>query len=32
MEYQKVMSLLDNAPKRPSKFRTKYWVVINNDA
>ena len=32
MEYQKLINLLDNAPNQPSKFRTKNWVGINDDA
>ena len=30
MEYQKIANLLDNASNQPSKFRTKYWVEIND--
>ena len=32
MDYQKIMDLLDNTPKQPSKFRTKNWVQINYDS
>ena len=32
MEYKKIINLLDNAPNQPSKFRTKNWVLINDDA
>ena len=32
MEYQKIISLLDNIPNQPTKFRTKNWVEINDDA
>ena len=32
MEYQKIIDLLDNTPNQPSKFRTKSWVEINDDA
>ena len=32
MEYQKIMNLLENTPNQPSKFRTKNWVEINDDA
>ena len=32
MEYQKIMDLLDNTPKRLSKFRTKNWIEINNQS
>ena len=29
MEYQKITNLLDNTPNKPSKFKTKNWVEIN---
>ena len=29
MEYQKVINLLDNTPKKPTKLSTKNWVEIN---
>ena len=29
MEYQKIISLLDNTPNQPSKFKTQNWVEIN---
>ena len=32
MEYQKILNLLENAPNQPSKFRTKNWMEINDDA
>ena len=32
MEYQKIINLLDNAPRQPIKSRTKNWVEINYDA
>ena len=32
MEYQKIINLLDNTLNQPSKFRTKIWVEINDDA
>ena len=32
MEYQKMITFIDNASDKPSKFRTKNWVEINNDA
>ena len=32
MEYQKAINLLYNAPYQPSKFRTKIWVKINDNA
>ena len=30
MEYQKIINLLDNTPNQLSKFRTKYWIEIND--
>ena len=30
MEYQKIINLLNNAPKQPSEFKTKNWVEIND--
>ena len=33
MEYQKVANLLDNSlSNKPSKFRTKNWVEINDES
>ena len=32
MEYQKIINLLDNAPSQLTKFRTRNWVEINDDA
>ena len=32
MGYQKVINLLDNTPNQPTKFKTKNWVQINDDA
>ena len=32
MEYEKIINLLDNTPKQPTKFRTKNWVEINDDS
>ena len=32
MEYQKIINLLDNTPNQPTKFRTKYWVEINDES
>ena len=32
MEHQKIISLLDNTPNQPSKFRTRNCVEINNDS
>ena len=31
MEYQKVTNLLNDASNKPSKFRTRNWVEINDD-
>ena len=32
MQYQKIANILGNEPSnQPSKFRTKNWVVINDD-
>ena len=31
MEYQKAANFLDNASNKPSKFRTRNWVEINDD-
>ena len=31
MEYRKIISLFENTPNLPSKFRTKNWVEINDD-
>ena len=31
-EYQKIIKLLENTPNQPTKFRTKNWVEINDDA
>ena len=32
MEYQKIPNLLDNTlSNQPSKFRTKNWIVINDE-
>ena len=32
MEYQKIISLLDNTPNPPTKFKTKNWVEIDYDS
>ena len=32
MEYQKIMNFLDNTPNHPTKFRTKNWFEISDDA
>ena len=31
MEYQKIANLLDSASNKPSKFRARNWVEINDD-
>ena len=31
MEYQKIANLLNDASNKPSKFRTRSWVEINDD-
>ena len=31
-EYQKIINLLENTPNQRTKFRTKNWVEINDDA
>ena len=31
MEYQKILILLDNTSNKPSKFRTKKWIEINDE-
>ena len=30
MEYKKIINLLENNPHQPSKFRTKYWIEVND--
>ena len=32
MEYQKIANLMDDASKKPSKFRTRNWVEINDES
>ena len=32
MEYQKIENLLDSASNKPSKFRTRNWVEINDES
>ena len=32
MEYQKVINLLDDTINQPSKFRTRYWFLINDES
>ena len=31
IEYQKIINLLQNKPNQPTKFRTKSYLVINDD-
>ena len=31
MEYQKIANFLNDGSNKPSKFRTKNWVEINDD-
>ena len=31
MEYQEIIIMLNNTTNQPSRFRTKYWVEINDD-
>ena len=31
MEYQKIANLLNDGSNKPSKFRTKNWIEINDD-
>ena len=32
MEYQKIITFLENKPNQPSKFRTKSWVEVNDES
>ena len=32
MEYQKILNLLNDGSSKPSKFKTRNWVEINNEA
>ena len=32
MEYQKISNLLNGESNKPSKFRTRNWVEINDEA
>ena len=32
MEYQKIANLIDDASNKPSEFRTKNWVEINDES
>ena len=31
MEYQKIANLLNDVSNKPSKFRTRNWVEVNDD-
>ena len=31
MKHQKIINMLDNTPIKPSKFRTRNWVEVNDD-
>ena len=31
MEYQKIANVLNDEPNKPSKFRARNWVEINDD-
>ena len=31
MEYQKIANLLGNASNKPSRFRTRNWIEVNDD-
>ena len=31
MEYQKIANFLDSASNKPSKFRKRNWIEINDD-
>ena len=32
MEHQKIINLLDDTQKEPSKFRRRCWVEINDES
>ena len=32
MEYQKIANLLNDGSSKPSKFKTRNWVEINDEA
>ena len=32
MEYQKISNFIDDASNQPSRFRTKYWVEVNDES
>ena len=32
MEYQKIANLLNDGSNKPSKFKTRNWVEINDEA
>ena len=31
MEYQKIANVLNDEPNKPSKYRARNWVEINDD-
>ena len=32
MEYQRLITLLENTPNQPTKFRIKNWIEINDES
>ena len=32
MEYQKILSLLNDTTNQPPKFRTRNWIEINDES
>ena len=32
MEYKKIINLWDNAPKQPSKLKTKNWIGLHDES
>ena len=32
MKYHQITNFLDSKPNQPSKFKTKNWVIINDDS
>ena len=32
MEYQEIVNLFNTGSNQPSKFRTRYWVKINDES
>ena len=32
MEYQKIADLLNDGSRKPSEFKTRNWIEINNEA